>query len=85
MEPEGGVEIIAVIPGQLSDANGSKDTKEDQEVWAFVTMISGGQVIVGEVLSTTITSAEHELEAPLLSETESRTVFVPRGYGPGGS
>ncbi len=48
------------------------------------TLTAGGAVIVGGLLSVTVTVAEQELDAPLLSVTVIVTVVVPSGYGPGG-
>ena len=43
-----------------------------------------GQVIVGGVVSTTVTVAWHWLDRPWLSVTVSVTVVTPSEYGPGG-
>jgi hypothetical protein len=43
-----------------------------------------GQLIVGAVVSTTVTTAVHELDAPLLSVIVKVTVVLPSGYGPAG-
>src|SRR5262249_28753786 len=43
------------------------------------------QFTLGGVVSTTVTIAEHVLEAPELSVTVNVTVVGPSGYGPGGA
>jgi hypothetical protein len=44
-----------------------------------------GQVIVGGVVSTTVTLPVHWLVAPLLSMTVNNTLVVPSAYGPAGA
>src|ERR1043166_7363767 len=46
--------------------------------------MSAGQVMVGGELSTTVTVALHESDAPLMSVTVNVTVVTPRSYGPAG-
>ena len=43
-----------------------------------------GQLIVGAVLSTTVTVVEHVSDAPLSSVTVNVTTVIPNPYGPSG-
>ncbi len=73
-----------MTPEQLSLATGAKVTTA--LVWPagrLVTMFAG-QVMVGAVVSCTMTLAAQEFDAPRLSTTVSVTAFVPFAYGPGG-
>jgi len=46
--------------------------------------VAAGQLTEGGVVSATVTSAVHEVDAFLLSVTVSVTVVAPTEYGPAG-
>src|ERR1043166_4308391 len=75
-----------VIPAQLSVAvgdPGSTLANGEFGMLPFVVMLAG-HVIVGAVLSTTVTVAVHWPEAPNVSVTVNATLAAPSEYGAAG-
>lgn len=73
------------VPPQLSEAE--TVTVTGTILWFGGQRMFGLAVtapIVGGWLSTTVTVAAHELEAPLSSVTVRVTLVVPKPYGPAG-
>ena len=73
-EPEAGTQVV-VTPGQLSDAVGGAKLTIAPEVEFCTAIISAGQLIVGGVLSVTVT-VNVQLAPP---GSEQVTVVVPTG------
>ena len=73
-EPEAGTQVV-VTPGQLSDAVGGAKLTIAPEAEFCTAVISAGQLIVGGVLSVTVT-VNMQLAPP---GSEQVTVVVPTG------
>jgi hypothetical protein len=73
-EPEAGVQAV-MTPGQLSDAAGGGKLTTAPEAETCNAVMSAGQVILGGVLSATVTVNE-QLAPP---DSEQVTVVVPTG------
>src|SRR5262245_5138690 len=85
VEPLGGVHTMVTLVSQLSLAVTVKVTLlfEHWPVSAIRSRLLE-QMMVGAVVSTTVTVAVQLLEAPRLSVTVSVRDVLPRGYGPAG-